>query len=366
MLFEVGLFVVSLAFLVKGADLIVDSAARIAKQFGISDFIIGLTIVAVGTSLPELAASVTASFYGDTALAVGNVIGSNVANIGLIVGIVGAITIIKIDKEIHTRDGFFMLLAVILFYIFALDGLISRFEGGFLLLLFFAYIMFFLAVKKKFRQEFKFRQYISEVVGVRRSAAIPELESNLYAGLDYYAYKEILKGIFFELRKVLTTATEEIAEQSRQIKYLIKQLVFLLLGVIIVVVGAQLLVQSVDAFPIPHLVTGMLFVSVGTSLPELAVAFSAIKKKYQNIMVGNLIGSNITNIFLVAGFSAIANPLVITPQVIGIFFPFLIGITWLLLVFSRNDHKLNRIEALTLLVIYTGFFAYLLASSGLI
>ena len=100
MLFEAIAFLIGLALLVKGADLIVDSAARLAKGFGISDFIVGLTIVAVGTSLPELAASVTATYYGNTALAVGNILGSNIANIGLIVGLTGAFTIIKINKAI--------------------------------------------------------------------------------------------------------------------------------------------------------------------------------------------------------------------------------------------------------------------------
>ena len=142
MLIPIVLFLLGLAALVKGADFIVDSAARIAKQIGVSDFVIGLTIVAVGTSLPELAASVTAAYYGDTALAVGDIIGSNIANIGLLMGLSGLFAVIKIDSRIYRRDGFLMLLAVLVFYAFSLNGVVSRAEGGFLIWLFIALIIF--------------------------------------------------------------------------------------------------------------------------------------------------------------------------------------------------------------------------------
>jgi len=359
MLFEVILFVLGLAILVKGADFVVDSAARIAKQFGVSDFMIGLTIVAVGTSLPELAASVTAAYYNDTALAVGNVIGSNIANIGLILGLSGLFAIIKINKDIHSRDGFIMLFAVLAFYAFSLNGVISRWEGGFLLWLFIVYILFFLTMKRKFKREFHFRQYLSEFIDLRKNHHLNEFNDTMYAGLDYYAYKEILKGVFYELRRLLTLTSDAFAEQSSVIKYFLKQLVFLSIGIVAVLFGADLVVKSSMAFPIPAVVIGLIFVSIGTSLPELAIALSAIKKKYQNIMIGNVIGSNIANILLVGALSAITRPLLIPAETITLYFPFLLGFTWLFLVFSRNDYKINKIEALTFLLLYLAFIAYL-------
>jgi cation:H+ antiporter len=359
MLPEIILFILGLVILVKGADFIVDSAARIAKQFGVSDFVIGLTIVAIGTSLPELAASITAAYYGDTPLAVGNVIGSNIANIGLILGLSGVFAVIKIDREIYSRDGFLMLLAVVLFYLFALNGVISRLEGGIFIWLFLAYILFFLTMKRKFKHEFHFKQYLSEFVGVRKKPYPAGLENTLYAGLDYYAYKEILKGVFYELRKMLTSASETVTEQAGAIRYFIKQFVFLSIGIVGVIFGADLLVKSSLAFPIPPVVVGLIFVSIGTSLPELAVAISAVKKHYENIMIGNVIGSNIANILLVGALSAITRPLIISTNTLLIYFPILFGFTWLFLVFSRNDYRINRIEAVTFLLMYLAFVAYL-------
>ena len=359
MFYEALVFLVGLVILLKGADWIVDSAARLAKQFGVSDFVIGLTIVAVGTSLPELAASVTAAYYDDTALAVGNIIGSNIANFGLILGLTGLFMVIKIDKEIHSRDGFIMLLSTLLFYFFAFNGVVSRLEGGIMLWLFLAYLLFFLTMKRKFKREFHFPQYLTEFIDVRKKRGFEDFSNTLYAGLDYYAYKEILKGIFYEIRKALTSTVEVIEKQTNAIRYFLKQIALLALGIFLVLLGADLVVKSSQAFPIPPLIIGMVFLSIGTSLPELAVAVSAIKKKYQNIMVGNIIGSNIANVLLIGGLASFVHPLDISSQTIMLHFPILLGITWLALVFSRNDYRVNRIEALTLLLIYCCFIAML-------
>ena len=364
MLLEILLFLLGLVFLVKGADLIVDAAARIAKFFGVSDFLVGLTIVAIGTSLPELAASLTAAAYGDTTLAVGNIIGSNIANIGLILGLSGAFAVIKIDKEIYHRDGFLLLLAVLLFYFFAFDGLITIWEGALFIWIFLAYLFYFITMKRKFKSEFHFGQYLSEFIGIRKKPFISELEKSFYAGLDFYAYKEILKGLFYEMRKLMSTVENVVTEQAAVIRYMAKQVVFFVIGIAGVLFGADLVVKSASTFPIPSVVIGLVFISIGTSLPELAVAVMAIKKRYQNIMIGNVIGSNIANIFLVGGITAFVRPIVVPQSTILIHIPFLLALTWLFLVFSRNDYKLSRFEAITFLIMYIAFVAYLFLTMG--
>ncbi|MAF79998.1 hypothetical protein CL629_02875 [bacterium] len=364
MFFEIGLFVLGIIILVKGADFIVDSAARLAKLFGISDFIVGLTIVAIGTSLPELAASVLAASYGDTSLAVGNVLGSNMANLGLILGVSGLFVLIHIKKEIHSRDGFIMLFSLLIFYAFAWDGVISRWEGGFLVWLFMGYVLFFMTMKRKYKHEFHFPQYLREFVQGKGPQYLPDLDNTLYAGLDYYAYKEIMQGIFYEIRRMLTVTSDVVAGQASAIRYFLKQVIFLLIGVVGVMFGANLVVTSSSAFPIPHIVIGLVFVSIGTSLPELAVAISAVKKKYQNIMIGNIIGSNIANILLVGGLSALVRPLIIPNQTITIYFPVLLAFTWLFLVFSRNDRKITKGESITFLLAYIAFVAYIFLTLG--
>ena len=364
MLFDILLFGLGLALLVKGADFIVDSAARMAKQFGVSDFVVGLTIVAIGTSLPELAASVVVALYGNTQLAVGNIVGSNIANIGLILGLSGAFAVIKIDKEIYRRDGFLMLLAVLLFYFFAWDGVISFWEGAVFIGLFAAYILYFITIKRQYKQEFHFPQYLADFVGVRKKPFLTEFEATLYAGLDYYAYKELFKGLFYEMRRVFTTTHDVLSEQASSMKYFGRQAILFVVGVAGGIMGAQLVVNSAMSFPIPSVITGLVFVSVGTSLPELAVAVSAVRKKYQNIMIGNVIGSNIANILLVGGIAALVSPLSIPGATNLIHIPFLIALTWLFLVFSKNDYKMNRIEAVTFLVMYFAFVVYLFLNLG--
>ena len=228
-----------------------------------------------------------------------------------------------------------------------------------MLWLFLAYILFFVTMQRKFKHEFHFRQYLAEFVDVKKKKGFDEFSNTLYAGLDYYAYKEILKGVFYEIRKALTTTVEVIEKQTNAVRYFLKQIALLALGVFLVILGADLVVQSSRAFPIPPLIIGMVFVSIGTSLPELAVAISAIRKKYQNIMVGNIIGSNIANVLLIGGLAAFVRPLNVSSQTIMIYFPILLGITWLALVFSRNDYRVSKIEALTLLLIYCCFIAML-------
>ncbi len=352
------IFAISLAVLIKGADFMVDSAARVAKLFGISDFMIGLTVVAIGTSLPELAASLTATLQGDTALAIGNILGSNIANLGLVMGISGTLAVIKFDREIHNRDGYFMLVVVALFYVLALDGVLSLWEGVAFVWLFAAYLLYLIITKKKFRYEFRFRQYLSEFIGLRGKEFVPRFDRAFFAGVARYAHREVLAGVFYEIRRNLTVISDVLSQQMATVKYFIVQALLFSVGVVAVIVGADFLVKSATALPIPELVVGLVLISVGTSLPELAVAVSAVRKNYPNIMIGNVIGSNIANILMVAGISAIAGPLAIPGISLKLHFPFLFMLTWLFLVFSKNDYKITRIESFTFMLMYLGFVAF--------
>ena len=287
MLLDAVIFGLGIALLVKGADLLVDSAARIAKRFGISEFIIGLTIVAVGTSFPELATGITASFTNESALTVGNIIGASISNIMLIlpIGVIAAGTI-AIGREMHSRDGFFMLLSVLVFYAFSLNGVVSRLEGSLLLLLFACYILFFVLVKKTLGREFHFRQYLLEFFAMRRN--------NSFAGLQHL--KSTMASHGFLDRQVL------------------KQLAFLPAGLVRVVLGANIVVGAASGFPIPKIVTGLIFVSFGTTLPEIAVMVSAVRKKHYTLVVGDSIGSVIANVLLVGGAAAATKQLIIPAE----------------------------------------------------
>ena len=353
------LFGVGLGLLVKGADWLVDSAARIAKQLGVSEFVIGLTIVAIGTSIPELGATTTAMFFGNTELAIGDIIGSNIVNIALILGLAGVFTKISVSKEIYNREGFVLLAVTILFYLFCLNGILSRFEGMIFLILFSAYILYFVATKKPYKRQFHFKQYLREYAdlkGRERFEKAPSLVANVEHGLS----TEVLAQAFFAVRRIVTNVNEALVQEVKAARFFFKQIVFALLGVAAIFVGAQLLVFGAMALPVNQVVVGLVFVAIGTSLPELAVTITSLRRGLPAIMIGNLIGSNISNILLVSGIATLISPLEIPAAVIGFDLIFLLLVTWLFLVFMRNDYKITKIEAFSMLIMYFIFLGLLL------
>ena len=160
MLKLIFILVVSMYFLVKSSDLFVDKVSNIAKKLGVSQFVIGITLVAVGTSLPELFSSVLASLGGTGEFAIGNVVGSNIANIGLVLGFVAVVTPMAIKDEMFNRDGIFLIFITTLFYVFAINGLITSLEGFILFLLFIAYSLYLYKTKKRFTKGYSFRRWM--------------------------------------------------------------------------------------------------------------------------------------------------------------------------------------------------------------
>ncbi|MBN2067526.1 MAG: sodium:calcium antiporter, partial [Candidatus Diapherotrites archaeon] len=292
---------------------------------------------------------------GNPALAIGNVIGSNIANIALILGLAGLFSApIAIGREIYSRDGFIMLAGTLLFFIFSLNGLISRLEAGVFLFLFLAYLHYFFATKKTYKREFRFKQYLREYADLRgkeRFEKAPTLFSSSGIGIA----GGLLKSLFFDIRSVITSVQEAVQFEVLSVKFFAKQVVFALVGAFCVFLGANFLVRSASLLPFDQVVVGLVFVAIGTSLPELAVTISSLKKGLPAVMIGNIIGSNISNVFLVGGLSALASPLVFPISEIIVNFVFLLLVSWLFLVFLKNNYRIERIEAFTLLLIYCFF-----------
>jgi len=301
---------VGFLILAKGADYFVEASSSIAKRLGISKFVIGLTLVAVGTSIPELASSVIAAINEHPDLILGNVIGSNIANIGLVIGISASIANIKTRGRLLKQNGYIMLLATFLFSIFAFRGIISNGEALIFLILYSFYLIFLLYVNSN-----------------PKNNSQPHDESRIY-------FPGGLTGDF---------------------------LVFLGGGVA-VIIGGHLLVKEAVWFAnflkVPENIIGLSMVAVGTSLPELGVSISAVKKGYGSMLVGNIIGSNIANIFLVLGVSALINPLRITDSTIVFLIPFLSIITFTFLFFIIKSWEIKRREGISLLIIYSLFIIF--------
>ena len=160
------LFIFGLTLLVKGADIFVEAASLIARRFGVSEFIIGLTLVSIGTSIPELASSLTAVFQHSSGIVIGNVLGSNIANIGLIAGVAALISNVRTDELMLRRDGYIMLFSSFLLFLFMLDSEISRIEAFIFLLLYLAYLLFLLDKVKRHAKDFYFKDFLRYLLTV--------------------------------------------------------------------------------------------------------------------------------------------------------------------------------------------------------
>ncbi len=256
---EYIIFIVSMATLIKGANFVVEESERIALYYKISHFVIGATIVALGTSLPEMAASVYASFDGKSDLAVSNVIGSTIFNITLVLGIV----FIIVEKMVPQRDMFaedsaWALFPILVFLVIGFNGEISRYEGFIYLLMMGAYLMFLTK------------------------------NANMLTGeIDESLQKET-----FDWKKTS---------------------IWLGLGFLMVIVGANFLVDSASeiarSFEVSEWIIGLFLIALGTSLPELVVSISAARKKNVDMIIGNIVGSNVANFTVVLGIAALVNPL---------------------------------------------------------
>ena len=301
LLISLILLLIGFVLLTKGADYFIDNAAVLAEEKGIPPHIVGVTIVAFGTSLPELLVSIISSLQGYNDLAIGNIIGSNISNIGLVLGTSCFIFFYLFNTNINPEndansDSYVMFLAVILLYYFSTDKVISLTEGA----------VFF----------------------------------GMYVIYMYWLY----------IRSV--NSDRDPIEQDN-VSY-----IFLLGGLIALLLGAQLTVDSAveiaTYFGISEVVIGLSIVAIGTSLPELAGTVSAAKKGHKEIAVGNIIGSNIANIFMVMGILAIIKPIDIDDMILTTTMPLLMLIT--IATFGMIRVPMNRLSGL----IFFSFFALFL------
>jgi cation:H+ antiporter len=297
-----------------GGEWLVKGASRTALSFALSPLIIGLTVVSIGTSAPELLVSVQAALNGSAGIALGNVIGSNIANIGLILGVTGLIKSIRVQDSLVTREIPLMLVVTVFASLLILDGTLSRLDGVLLLFMFVAMngLFYYLA-----------RQDPSEV--------------DLTIDEDH-------DGI----------------PDAQEVKIPV-ELVRILFGIGALVLGANLLVSGASdiarSVGISELVIGLTMVAFGTSLPELAASVTAALKDEADIAIGNVIGSNIANLLLVLGATAFILPFDVGGELSVVEFVAMIGFSFMLLPFARN-RELSRRESALFLGAYLAFVTY--------
>ncbi|KKR26078.1 MAG: CaCA family Na+/Ca+ antiporter, inner membrane protein [Candidatus Peregrinibacteria bacterium GW2011_GWE2_39_6] len=312
------LFVIGFFFLIKGADLLVDGSASIAKKRKISPIVIGLTIVAFGTSTPEFIVNIFASLNGNTEIAIGNILGSNIANILLILGISAIIYPLVAKKNTIWKEIPLSLLAAILLGILANDTLIDN--------------------------------------GI--SSGLTRID-----GLVLLSFFIIFLYYTFEISKI-TGETPDL--NIKQLSYL-KSSLFILGGLLGLILGGKWIVDGAvklaEHFNVSQSLIRLTVVAVGTSLPELATSAIAAYKKQTDIAIGNIVGSNIFNIFWILGFSALIRPLPFSTNsnldiIMTIFASSILFFT----MFIGKKHTIERWQGILMISIYVGYVAFLISS----
>lgn len=320
LLFALGLFI-----LIKASDIFVDKISIFAKSAGISEFVIGLTLVAVGTSMPEMVSSLIASFRGSTQLVVGNLVGSNIANIGLILGIAGMISVIKVDNHIIKRDGYLMLFSSAIFYIFSATRELSRLEAIILILMYLGYLLFLFKERTLFETDF-FEDYLHFFIN-------------------------------FNFLEVLTNIKKGHIKSNPKAAF--KELAISVVSLAFVIFGANMIVDKsiwlAKAVGVTEGFIGLTIVAIGTSLPELSISITAAKNKKGDIVLGNILGSNIVNIMFILGISALITPIQFTSFTTFFVGPFLLFLSSILILFIAKKNRLQKWQGAVLLGLYAFF-----------
>lgn len=300
------LLLVGFIFLIKGADYFVEGSSNIAKKFKISPMIIGLTIVAMGTSMPELSVSITSSLIGKNDMSLANVVGSNMFNILMALGTSSLIINLPIKKDSIKFDIPFLIGIGILLLLMLFDLKLSIFEGLILIGIF-----------------------------------------------VFYLWKT--------LKPMLKKKDKDIKENEEKNKSMFKMIVISLVGIIGIIIGGNMVVDNAskiaEIFGMSQNLIGLTIVAVGTSLPEFVTSIMAIKKGENEIAIGNVVGSNIFNILLILGVSSVVNPLMI--NIVGLIdVLFMVASSVLLYLFIRKNKNLNRYQGIIFILLYVGYIIY--------
>ena len=301
--YDIGLLILGLVFLIFGGDLLVRSAVSFAEKFGVSSFLIGVTVVSFGTSVPELMVSIQAAMDQAADIAIGNVLGSNIANIALVLGVSVVIRPLSVTTNTYKLSWWVMLISSLLFILFLLDNVITKMEG----LLLIAGLFFFI------------------IFSIKRN--IPNEES----------------------------ITSKINIQTG--------ILFFVLGAIGLYFGSELFVESAISiasfFNVPKFVIGITVVALGTSLPELVTSIVALMKGQNNISLGNLIGSNIFNVFAVLGITSLIQELGTSSILLFLDFGVMLAV---ILVFGYQLFIRKKISRTAGFILLSGYFSYILFS----
>lgn len=314
MLWQLLIFAIGVFILYVGAEWLVRGAASLALRYGIRRLVVGLTVVALGTSMPEFVINFFAALDNEDSLALGNIVGSNICNIGLILGMSALVLPLAVRPSTLRKEYPLMMGVMLLFYLLSLDGIVSKLDGLLLVIGLVGFLVFL-------------------VIDSRRHA-----------------------------RK--TTAEELPDVQADDVAApLWKKALFLVAGIVLLAGGARLMVHAAvtiaESMGINPIVIGLTVVAIGTSLPELAASVVSAMKREADMSLGNVLGSNLLNVLFVVGLVSMINPLTVDTESLNVHFPVMLGFGALLLPLAWTSYRITRLEGGMLITVFFGYLVYL-------
>lgn len=315
MLIDYVSLVGGLVVLIVAGDVLVRGSVSVAERLGIPTLVIGLTIVAFGTSAPELVISLGAALDGLSGIAIGNVVGSNICNIALILGMSAVVLPLAVRPSTLRKEYPIMMLVMVVFYLVSLDGVVSKFDGFLLILGLVGFLAYLIIDSKRHAQQY-------------REEEISEVDPDVHATPTW------------------------------------KKVAVLLGGIVLLAVGARLMVQAAvviaESMGIDSVVVGLTVVAIGTSLPELAASVVSAIKQEADMSIGNILGSNLLNVLFVVGLVSMIRPLRVDAESLVIHFPVMLAFSLVLLPIAWTSYRISRFEGGMLITGFVGYLVYLI------
>ena len=350
MAINIVLLVLGVIIVLKGADWLTDGAVNIATRFGVSQMVIGLTIVAMGTSMPEFCVSMVSALKGTPDLAVGNVVGSNTFNTLLIVGCSALVAPIMVKRSSVKRDIPFAVVASLLMLLFCLDGAIGRVDAAVL----FAGFCLFMFVTLKYAKTTEGPAAAVATNGAATATAISEASSSETSSSEASSSE--------------TSDHEASSSEASQVSgtSMLKAVVMLVVGLLCLIAGSNMFVDNASfvasSLGVSDAVIGLTIVAGGTSMPELATSMVSAKKGNSDIAIGNVIGSNVFNILMIIGITGLVKPMHIA-GITTLDLIMMLASMLLMWFFCRTTYKVKRWEGAVLTIVYIAYLTWLVMNA---
>lgn len=358
MAINIVLLVLGVIIVLKGADWLTDGAVNIATRFGVSQMVIGLTIVAMGTSMPEFCVSMVSALKGTPDLAVGNVVGSNTLNTLLIVGCSALVAPIMVKRSSVKRDIPFAVVASLLMLLFCLDGAIGRVDAAVL----FAGFCLFMFVTLKYAKTTDEHAATVATSGATMATAAAASTSVSETPVSQTSASEASTS----QPSAPEAPTSQSSASEASVASMLKAIVMLVVGLLCLIAGSNMFVDNASfvasSLGVSDAVIGLTIVAGGTSLPELATSMVSAKKGNSDIAIGNVIGSNVFNILMIIGITGLVKPMHIA-GITTLDLIMMLASMLLMWFFCRTTYKVKRWEGAVLTIVYLAYLTWLVMNA---